>query len=190
MRRVCKSSKYNTEQALIPELGFGEFFNEKKEWTNEMTDALLEAFLVKDCRFISRRESLLSICGRRYSAITDQIWKLSANYNRKSVREYSPIQRTDRTGKALTPRDIAVFEVATSSQGIKNGAHLPEYIGKILGRSPEDVKQRMMVFYNSFTSFFDEEGNTEEEKVAKVVHQVIAGAYNRVVIRGLSGTEK
>lgn len=180
MRKVSKESVHNVETAVIAE-NFGELFNEEKEWTDEMIDTLLDAFLAKQCMYISKRESLLSLCGRSYVAIANMIWKLSMRYPRKSVQNYTPHKRENRTGRRFTSRDLAIIERATSRAGIHNKAYTPEYLGKILGRNQIEVDNWMKKIANNNSTFFKEETEYSLENQARAVHDFVKGSYKNAM---------
>lgn len=120
---------------------------DRRPWTNEETDTLLEGFLVHqwplyDPQKQSDRDTYVKALGRFFESVDCRLWKLFANYGttRENTCTYTPIKRTDRTGSPWTRNDLFVIAGAVAPSGMERWAHLPTYLSKILGRDEQDIR--------------------------------------------------
>lgn len=174
-RKVSKESRYNRSQDLFAE-AYGELSNEGTDWTNEQIDSLLDAFLVEDLRYLSSRNCLRKVTGRSQESVSNMLWKIAVNYDRASVREYTPTKRTDRSEEPFTIRDRAIIEAATGYSGQKNNAFVASRIAGLLGRAEDEIIQ----FYIDCRHKIEAIGPTKFT-TPTLVNRVVAGSHRKLM---------
>lgn len=176
-RKVDPMSEYNQEQIRLQNK-YGPAFRSGKDWTNEATDALLELYLVEGAYY----RDYLVVCGRTWRSVRAQLWKLAVNYDRPSVRRYSPENRTSRSN--WTDRDLSILFHATSPIGITNKAHDPYRLGRVLGRRFNEVRQYLERLGKRRASLFllEDDSQIEAARLIEAAHETIRIHYR---IKGL-----
>lgn len=105
-------------------------------WEPDEDDTVMQGFLCgwdPDCFPLLRRSR---------KALLTRIWKIAGRF--PGADGYRPGKcRTDRRGTPWTAADRAVIEYATSTAGIRQGAHLPAYIAPVLMRTAKEVRAWM-----------------------------------------------
>lgn len=172
-RRMSLDSTYNKtmERWESEYLGRDGFANHKTDWTNAQLDELLEAYLVLDLPFVANRyrASLLKTCKRTLGAVKVGLWKLAGRYReRQHFANYTPMKRTRRYGD-WTVREMALVALSTNESGIARGAHVPEWVAKIVGRPVKDVEKMFQDTCEKRKHGFKQPVMTDE-RVARVVH--------------------
>lgn len=131
----------------------GEYINDKRNWTPNQLDHLLNAFLSFKLPMLGGskgRDNLVAICGRPVKAIQKALWRLGVRDPARSrFWNYTPGSiRPNRTGNEWNERDHYLLYLATSPRGIENNNwELLEHIGRILRRTPQNVFEELLRLY-------------------------------------------
>lgn len=156
--------------------------NESKEWNNEAIDALLDGFLANGLPYAGNGPCLLKVTMRSWNAVKNMLWKLAVNYDRKSVRLYTPVKRADRK-EIFCTRDLAFIEQATSDTGIENGAHDIAYLSKLTNFPKEKINRWLDQLAKGEQGFFKEDFGVVGKDIAraKLVHKTLHGQYDLAI---------
>lgn len=140
--RYDPNRPYGTRNRKIAEER-GEFDHAGGRWDDEQTDVLIEGFL--DGWGITHPDpsvpSFHSVCRRTDRSVETRMWKLGAKY--KEAAKYKPGPRRTRRSGPFTDRDLTIIEYSLGKDGFPNEAWQPEYLAKIMGRTPADIRRRM-----------------------------------------------
>lgn len=176
-RTVSPKSEYNKRMDRIG-MERGGFPNDRKPWTNEANDALLNGFLL-GLFYLSKRVDLYTLTGRTFSGVWSQLWKLGSNYKPEDsiynyAEHYQPQSRNDRSGTPFTDRDRVVMAWATDDNGLRYRAYKPGLLAKLLARTPEEIGSFMEALVKEpVEGFFPRLTNpneTSEQKLAREVN--------------------
>jgi hypothetical protein len=130
-----------TERIRKMVLDNGDEWHEGQAWDSRQLDVLLEAHLDGGYSKTGYGITVMLACGRSRDACGTALRKLAIRY--PDFAKYDPIRRKNRSDTALGMGEYDILLLATEETGIKNGAADFRWLGKILGRDPRDVWDRV-----------------------------------------------
>lgn len=128
----------------------GEYVNDKKPWTPQQLDILLDGFLDEYPMLAKKgKESLVRLCGRPFEAIKKALWRLGVcDIHRSAFCNYSPSKtRQQRTGQLFGDRDRFFLMLILSDTGIKNTTRPLWWLEKILRRDRNEIVDAVDTLY-------------------------------------------
>lgn len=119
------------------------------KWDSYKTDELLN-------RFLSGRPYVVngSHLFESDKSVEVRLYKLGVRFPETTVLYYFPKNREHRDYMDWNDNDRYLLKLAISPAGRKNLAHMPRYLGKLLGRESLDISRRMLAAGQRFKGLF------------------------------------
>lgn len=171
-------------------LALGLSWHGKGKWNNEQIDFLLDNYflLYSNSKVLGGRHKLELACGRSFDAVGTKLRKLGIRCaGTDTTYLYSPLQRRDRSGSKFVNADYAFIERAFDPHGagvLEYHANDPVWLAKVLARKTDEVRKELWRLAKRPEGFLDQQApqrETDEEKLVRLIHEAIKGAFETML---------